>query len=112
MHGHNYQIEIIVKATDNQLNGDGMLIDFGDLKKILSETLEPYDHKHLGTIPKGWSPNNDHVMPLPFKQTTAENLAKFWGEMINEKLEPLHLQLKNISVFESQSSKATWQPDE
>jgi 6-pyruvoyltetrahydropterin/6-carboxytetrahydropterin synthase len=108
MHGHNYQIEIEIGSE--KLNEKGMLIDFADLKKILADTLGVYDHMHLGVIPDGWSSNTNHVIPLPFNLTTAENLAKHWGQEVQEKIKPL--KLVKICVYESSSSKASWIPDD
>lgn len=107
MHGHNYFIEIFVGSTN--LDSRGMVMDFGDIKKIVDEILGPFDHKHLGTIPEGWTANPTHVMELPFEQTTAENLAKYWGTLIQEKIKPL--KLVKIDVHETPMSLATWIPD-
>jgi 6-pyruvoyl-tetrahydropterin synthase len=85
-----------------------MVMDFGELSKVLDELLGPYDHKHIGIIPEGWSSNPEHVMNVPFKNTTAENLAKFWGEAIQKKISPV--KLVEINVFETPRSKATWNP--
>ncbi len=41
LHGHTYQIEMTVEGE----NKTGMIIDFGDLKAQLRETLSLYDHR-------------------------------------------------------------------
>ena len=107
MHGHNYLIEIFVGYEN--LNDQGMVIDFGDLKKIMDSVLGKNDHMHLGAIPDGWTANPDHVIPLPFEITTAENLAKYWGELIQEKIFPL--KLIRIEVHETPTSMAIWVPE-
>lgn len=106
MHGHNYQIDVVIGSE--LVNDQGMVIDFGNLKKILNEILSPYDHRHLGTIPDGWQANKEHVISLPFEHTTAENLAEYWGKKIQDKIKPL--KLIELSVHETPSSKATWIP--
>lgn len=65
MHGHTYTIELTVEGEKGK--GD-MVIDFMELKKILADVLEGYDHKTL----------ND-IIEIP----TCENLT----ESIREKLE-------------------------
>lgn len=107
MHGHNYAIEIFVGSET--LDEQAMVMDFGDIKKILSEVLGPYDHKHLGTLPEGWTANPDHVMPLPFELTTAENLAQYWGTLIQEKLGSI--KLVRIDIHETPQSVASWIPE-
>lgn len=58
LHGHTYKLEVGVKG---KINENGIVIDFGDLKKIIEEkVIEKYDHKLL----------NDY-----FENPTAENIA-------------------------------------
>lgn len=42
IHGHNLKLEI--QLTAHTLNFNDMVIDFADLKKIVAEYLEKYDH--------------------------------------------------------------------
>ncbi len=58
LHGHNWIIEIYCRS--NELNADGMVIDFSHIKEIIKDKL---DHKNLNDI-------------FPFN-TTAENMAKW-----------------------------------
>jgi 6-pyruvoyltetrahydropterin/6-carboxytetrahydropterin synthase len=41
LHGHTYRVEVIIEGE----NRTGMILDFGDLKTVLRETLALYDHK-------------------------------------------------------------------
>ncbi len=43
LHGHTYRIEVIIEGE----NKSGMIMDFGELKKSLKETLNIYDHRSL-----------------------------------------------------------------
>ena len=47
MHGHTYTIELTVEGEKGESD---MIIDFIELKKILREVLEGYDHKVLNDI--------------------------------------------------------------
>jgi 6-pyruvoyltetrahydropterin/6-carboxytetrahydropterin synthase len=47
MHGHTYTIELRVEGRKGE---SGMVIDFMDLKKILREVLDGYDHRVLNDI--------------------------------------------------------------
>jgi 6-pyruvoyltetrahydropterin/6-carboxytetrahydropterin synthase len=40
-HGHTYRVELIVEGDLR----DGMVMDFADLKQILQDVLQQYDHK-------------------------------------------------------------------
>lgn len=59
MHGHNYEIEIVLQREE--LDRYGFLEDFGWVKEKVAPVLKKYDHRHL-----------NEVMALP---PTAEHLA-------------------------------------
>lgn len=58
IHGHNWIITVYCKA--DTLNDNGMVVDFTDIKRIVSDVL---DHKHLNDV-------------LAFNPT-AENIAQW-----------------------------------
>ena len=51
LHGHRYAIELTVQGPVHESRGqadDGMVIDFGDIKRIaLTHLVEPWDHAFL-----------------------------------------------------------------
>ena len=46
LHGHNYKIQIELER--DELNEEGMLLDFTEIKKLIDKK---YDHKNLNEIP-------------------------------------------------------------
>ena len=62
LHGHNWQIVVYCKSET--LNENGMVCDFGDIKKIVGQL----DHRHLNDV-------------LDFNPT-AENIARWIVEQI------------------------------
>lgn len=60
LHGHNYTVTIEVGA--NELNPQGMVIDYALLNQVGDYIAQHYDHRHLNTVLK--------VAP------TAENIAE------------------------------------
>lgn len=81
LHGHNITIELTVES--NQLNTQGMVMDFGDIKKIFIEWLENYwDHKTLLYVHDPIIDNLTEILPegsvLPVAFIpTSENLAQY-----------------------------------
>ena len=63
LHGHNWVITVYCRSE--QLNADGMVIDYHEIKRIVSGHL---DHRHL----------NDVIDLNP----TAENIARWITEQI------------------------------
>lgn len=59
LHGHNYEVEIIIKAKE--LNLDGFVLDYGDLAPF-KEFLDRYlDHRHLNDVLVPASPTAEHL---------------------------------------------------
>ena len=61
LHGHNYfvEVDITTKTLINGGSSDGMVVDFGDVKRI----IDHFDHKHLNDVTN-------------MEQPTAERLAE------------------------------------
>ena len=91
LHGHNWKAEVV--AQKDRLDKTGMVLDFKYLKTKLRRVLEKLDHKYLNNIPY-------------FKKVnpTSENIAKY----IYDRLQPHILNLKSVTVWESNDSCATY----
>jgi len=86
LHGHRYAIELTVQGPVHESRGkadDGMVIDFGDVKRIaLTHLVEPWDHAFL--VAKQDTILVQFLESLPDHKTvvlddvpTVENLVKF-----------------------------------
>jgi len=95
LHGHNFVVEASVAAAS--LNKEGLLLDFRTLKGWVDEILEELDHKYL----------NDHPY---FKDVnpSAENIAKFIYDRINEKARLENTGVSCITVWESGNARASY----
>ena len=83
LHGHNWIV--IVYCKSEELNKDGMVIDFKHIKNKITDKL---DHQYI----------NDIVDFNP----TAENMAKWICEQIGEKCYKVSVQESegNIAIYE------------
>ena len=90
-HGHNWMVEAYVKGET--LDKSNILIDYKILKKELNAVLELLDHHDINEIPefKGESPS-------------SEMIAAFIYTKLKEKI----VQLDKISVWETQTSCASY----
>lgn len=107
-HGHNSEVEVevaMLDATPRERNMPprdgypGMVMDFGDLKKIVAPLIDALDHRQL----------ND-VLPPECLPPTAENIA-LWlvGEIDSALMEydDIHY-LVRLRVSETPTSWAEW----
>jgi len=95
LHGHNYKVYVTVQAES--VGPGGMIIDFGDLKRITAGVLEPLDHAFL-----------NEIAPFDKIEPSAENLANFLFEQIASKLPDQGTKLNSVSVWESDTARATF----
>ena len=95
LHGHNWHIEVFIESKD--LNKEGMVIDFKDIKSILKKNLECMDHKYINEVE-------------PFNQInpTSENIAGFIFNKINPEFKSRSLNLAKVDVWETDSSRASY----
>ncbi len=95
LHGHNYKVYVTVQAES--VGPGGMIIDFGDLKRITAGVLEPLDHAFL-----------NEIAPFDKIEPSAENLANFLFQQIASKLPDQGTKLSSVSVWESDTARATF----
>ena len=94
-HGHSYKAEIEVGNKNNQLNEEGMIIDFGDLKEIINRIVdEQLDHTYL----------NDFFTVPP----TAEHMVMWIVEEFEKRNLTNTCQLLRVRLWETSNSYAEW----
>jgi 6-pyruvoyltetrahydropterin/6-carboxytetrahydropterin synthase len=97
LHGHNWRVKIAVRGAT--LPPNGMLVDFGDLKKMLAGELQRLDHCFLNELPPF-----DRVNP------TSENLAAYLFRRLAPQF-PAGAELAAATVWESEKCRATFAED-
>src|SRR5690606_20967671 len=93
IHGHSYELKVtlIGKVKNGSLDSDeGMLIDFGVLKEIVSrKIIKPFDHALVLNdrmdIDNKLGEGFEHLFFVPF-QPTCENLLAHFAELIISEL--------------------------
>ena len=98
IHGHRWKVELTLQGS--VLNEIGILIDFMDVKTMLKEVLDVFDHKMI----------ND-VAPFDKLNPTAENIACFiYGQMTDRLLGQTDagIRIAKVTVWESEAASATY----
>ena len=121
MHGHSYKLFVTVKGTPiNDINNVkiGMVVDFGDIKKIVKEEIvDVWDH---AVLLNALTPHKELGEDLAQKghkviecnyQPTCENMLYEIAEKIKNKL-PSHVQLAYLKLHETENSYGEWFAEE
>lgn len=94
LHGHNWRVEVVVKGSE--LDQADLLMDFGELKKLMRAALEELDHRHL-----------NEVAPFDRVNPSSEMIARHLYERIAAGLPP-QVAMARVSAWESDDSRATY----
>ena len=97
LHGHNYRVRVHVAAAT--LDALGMVVDFADLKRVMAEVLDPFDHRVINEVP-----------PFTERNTTAELLAQYVYEETSRRLDDGRVRVVKVEVFENDTSSAVYEP--
>jgi len=98
VHGHNYRVQVTVEGES--LDETGLLVDFVELKRLMSQVIERLDHRFI----------ND-ISPFDVLNPSAENLAKyFWDEISRDLKGDVPVRVSEVRVWETDTSIAVYRP--
>lgn len=117
VHGHSYKLSVTVigqPITDNTNVKFGMVIDFGDLKKIVKEEIvNVFDHATVFNkntphveLAKELQDRGHNVLLVDY-QPTSEMMVIDFSKKISKRL-PEHIKLHSLKLQETDSSFAEW----
>ncbi len=113
IHGHRWTLQVTIAAESLQQGGekDGMIIDFGDLKKAVRAIADDWDHALIyqenslksATI-AALADENFRLICVPFRPT-AENMAKHFYDALTSQ----GLPVRNVLVYETPENCAGYE---
>ncbi|MCH4822388.1 6-carboxytetrahydropterin synthase [Gramella lutea] len=117
VHGHSYKLSVTVigqPITDSDNVKFGMVIDFGDLKKIVkTEIVDQFDHATVFNkntphveLAEELKSRGHHVILVNY-QPTSENMVIDFSKKIKKHL-PSHIKLHSLKLQETETSFAEW----
>ena len=117
VHGHSYKLSVTVTGepiSDNSNVKFGMVIDFGDLKKIVKEEIvDLFDHATVFNkntphveLAKELQDRGHHVLLVDY-QPTSEMMVIDFAEKIKSRL-PENIKLHSLKLQETATSFAEW----
>lgn len=128
LHGHRWRVKYRLKSKDLIKEGSSraMIIDFGDIKKIIKEYFDDFDHalileddkdrasqKELNFI-KACEEMEFKIVKVPFR-TTAENMSRYFYDELEKLLlmfnSEKHYKVDYIEVYETPNNAAIYRED-
>jgi len=112
IHGHNLIIHVGVSAK--KLNENDMVMDFGDLKRIMKETLDVFDHCLLVNVAdkdivKLCSAKGMRIISVDC-DPTAERFAEELFYIVKDEL-PDDINMHHIKIYENDNSSVVYKED-
>ena len=98
LHGHNWKVEVFLVGKD--LDGAGLLMDFGVVKARTKQMLEEIDHKYL-----------NELAAFQDRNPSSENLASYLYERLGAILNRDGVKVRRVNVWESDTSCASYYQD-
>lgn len=98
-HGHNWKVEVTVRAT--ALDKYGMGIDFKVLKKIVGAAVAKLDHRDLNTLPY-----------FQDKNPSSEHISRFIYDEVMSQLASDCYNLHSVTVYETDTQGLTYYGDQ
>ncbi|MCR5705992.1 MAG: 6-carboxytetrahydropterin synthase QueD [Acholeplasmatales bacterium] len=104
IHGHRWRV--VLEVSGEPCNG--MLVDFGILKKDLKEMCDYFDHTFIverGSLKKELFDllNEEFLLRVVDFRTTAENFSRYFFDMLSKKYNVV-----SVSVYETPTNKAVY----
>jgi len=95
LHGHNWKVEVFV--TGEELEPNGLLIDFKRIKTVTGKVIDELDHKFL----------NDMEV---FKEVnpSSENIAHYIFRALADALNSEKVRVSRVTAWESDTACASY----
>ena len=93
MHGHNWEVKVEIKTYEQ--NELGITLDFKDLKKIVNNVIDKFDHTYLNDL--------NFLDGKP----TAENISKYIYYAIDDRLDE-NSDIHQVTVKETDKYSITY----
>jgi 6-pyruvoyltetrahydropterin/6-carboxytetrahydropterin synthase len=98
VHGHNYRVRVTIAG--DRLDAAGLLVDFGDVKRLMGGAIEYLDHRFINDLPPF-----DEINP------SAENIAKYFYDRVSAGLKnDVPVRISEVRVWETDTSSAVYRP--
>ena len=112
IHGHSYKL--YVKISSEELDRNGFIIDFGELKTFQKELIDSFiDHSVIITRDTVIDVNCSkvYIMPKEYTNTTVENMCKHFLDLLLEFFKDIkfdNFYKIRIKMFETENNSGSY----
>lgn len=96
LHGHNYRVRVYAGA--DELDAEGLVVDFGRLKAALVEVLGRFDHRLINEVP-----------PFDERHPSSELLAQYIAEQVAAQIDDGRVRITECHIWETDRNCAIYQ---
>jgi 6-pyruvoyltetrahydropterin/6-carboxytetrahydropterin synthase len=101
LHGHNYKVRVTIES--DSLDSAGLVVDFGEVKRLMDGVIDKLDHTYLNEVP-----------PFDVLNPSAENIAKLFHDELAAGLasgeRSVPVRVAAVKIWETDTSTATYRP--
>ena len=95
LHGHNYRVRVFVGA--DELDSEGLVVDFSKLKAALKRVIERFDHRLL-----------NEVEPFDELNPSLEHLARYIAEEVAQAVDDERCRVTECHLWETERNCAVY----
>ncbi len=95
LHGHNWDVEVIVRTET--LNEDDLGMDFFDMKDVVGAVIQKFNHTNINDVP-----------PFTERNTTSENMVHYLFHTLAPEFDRFRVTLYKVSLWDTPSSCASY----
>lgn len=88
LHGHNWQVEVMVEAQ--KLDENGIAVDFRQIKQQTKKIIKKLDHQYLNEVP-----------PFDSLNPTAEHIAQYFYQQVSSLVNNKSVRLREVMIWET-----------
>jgi 6-pyruvoyltetrahydropterin/6-carboxytetrahydropterin synthase len=112
IHGHSYKLWVEIEGSADE---NGMLMDYGDMKRLVAPVIEPLDHAFMcdedDDIMKAFLATTDFKRVFVPFHSTAENLAEYLLEQLwnvfsrQQRITGIRLRLQETDISYAETAR-------
>lgn len=101
LHGHNWRVRVTVRMAEDDLDDNGMGVDFRVLEQITGESVADFEHRHL-----------NELEPFATRPPTAERIARIVAERVTARLTelPASAAVDEVTLWEMPQYRVVYRP--